>query len=38
MIGLVPHVNRQEIYVGGKHIAKSIYDERYYGAQISEKE
>jgi len=39
MIGIVPHVNRQEIYVGKKkEISKSIYDERYYGYQATDKE
>jgi hypothetical protein len=28
---MVPHVNRQEIYAGGKYVHKSIYDERHYG-------
>ena len=35
---MVPHVNRQEIYAGGKWISMSIYDERHYGYKDSEKD
>jgi len=30
-VAMAPHVNRQELYVGGKWINNSLYDENKYG-------
>ena len=35
---MVPHVNRQEVYAGGKWIKHSLYDENKYGFSMSDNE
>jgi hypothetical protein len=37
-VAMVPHVNRQEVYAGGKWIKHSIYDENKYGFPLSDNE